>query len=310
MAGLRWPLAPHGTLCFSFYLPARTTVSYKRFLAMIATSTVVMFILMYSTAYRWTHVWWSETRFWMALYMGAAMAVIMLGFMLKMYENKKANAAIFGGAALVLVGALFFARSQTTIDDVGWMKAMVPHHSIAILTSERAAISDPRVRRLADEIILAQRREIAEMEALIKDLEDADYAGGEPIPPSVPPVEGGSEEVPGAPSLTLAEPAVIGDVVILEQVEVESDAWVVIHPAAPGGGPDASAALGYSFVLHGTTERVPVDLDRPVEPGDTLYAMLHGDTGDNGSFEFYEPGSEDPPLIEDGSPVVEAFVAQ
>ena len=70
---------------------------------------------------------------------------------------------------------------------------MVPHHSIAILTSERAAISDPRVRRLADEIILAQRREIAEMEALIKDLEDADYEGGEPIPPSVPPVEGGSE---------------------------------------------------------------------------------------------------------------------
>ena len=56
-----------------------------------------MFLLMYSTAYRWTHVWWSETRFWMALYMGAAMAVIMLGFMLKMYENKKANVAIFGG---------------------------------------------------------------------------------------------------------------------------------------------------------------------------------------------------------------------
>lgn len=51
------------------------------------------------------------------------------------------------------------------------MKAMIPHHSIAILTSERAEISDPRVRQLADEIIEAQQREIAEMEALIADLE-------------------------------------------------------------------------------------------------------------------------------------------
>jgi uncharacterized protein (DUF305 family) len=51
------------------------------------------------------------------------------------------------------------------------MKAMIPHHSIAILTSERAHISDPRVRALADEIISSQKREIAEMKALIADLE-------------------------------------------------------------------------------------------------------------------------------------------
>lgn len=162
---------------------------------MIATSTVVMFVLMYSTAHRWTHVWWSETRFWMALYMGAAMAVIMLGFMLKMYENKKANAAIIGGAALVLVGGLYLARSQATVDDVAWMKAMIPHHSIAILSSERASITDPRVRRLSDHIILAQRREIAEMEALVKDLEAADFEYEEELPSTVPAVEGGSEDV-------------------------------------------------------------------------------------------------------------------
>ncbi len=51
------------------------------------------------------------------------------------------------------------------------MKAMIPHHSIAILTSERARISDPRVRKLADGIIEAQRREIDEMKFLIDDLE-------------------------------------------------------------------------------------------------------------------------------------------
>jgi uncharacterized protein (DUF305 family) len=147
-------------------------ISYKRFAAMIATATVVMFGLMYSTAYRLDHVWWSQTRFWMALFMGAAMAVIMLGFMLGMYPDKKRNAAIFAGSAIVFAAALFLARSQETVGDVAWMKAMIPHHSIAILTSERARISDPRVRKLADEIIQAQRREIAEMEALIADLEN------------------------------------------------------------------------------------------------------------------------------------------
>lgn len=151
------------------YLAMHTT--YKRFAAMIITSTVVMFGLMYSTAYHFEHVWFSQTRFWMALYMGAAMAIIMLAFMLGMYVDRKKNAMIFVGSAVVFVAALFLARSQDTVSDVAWMKAMIPHHSIAILTSERAHISDPRVRDLANRIIDAQRREIAEMEALIADLE-------------------------------------------------------------------------------------------------------------------------------------------
>lgn len=145
--------------------------SYKRFAAMIATSTVVMFGLMYSTVYRWSDVWWSQTRFWMALYMGATMTVIMLAFMLGMYRDTRRNAMIFAASAVVFVGGLFLARSQATVRDVAWMKAMIPHHSIAILVSERARISDPRVRRLADEIIASQRREIAEMEALIAELD-------------------------------------------------------------------------------------------------------------------------------------------
>ena len=147
-------------------------MSYKRFGAMILTSTIVMFGLMYSTAFRFEHVTWSQTRFWMALYMGATMAIIMLAFMLGMYSDKRKNVALFGGAAAVILVALFLARSQTTVQDTAWMKAMIPHHSIAILTSERAEISDPRVQKLANEIIEAQRREIAEMEALIADLED------------------------------------------------------------------------------------------------------------------------------------------
>ncbi len=146
-------------------------MSYKLFAGMIATSTAVMYVLMYLNTYAWDHIWWSETRFYMALLMGATMAMIMLGFMLKMYKNKKANAGIFATSVVVFLGSLWLVRSQETVQDVAWMKAMIPHHSIAILTSERAEISDPRVRELADEIIEAQRREIAEMKQLIADLE-------------------------------------------------------------------------------------------------------------------------------------------
>ncbi|MGR3540100.1 MAG: DUF305 domain-containing protein [Hasllibacter sp.] len=145
--------------------------SYGRFAAMIATSTVVMYGLMYLNTYAIDHVWFSETRLYMALYMGAMMAIVMLAFMLGMYANAKANAAIFAGAALAFGLALWLVRSQETIGDVAWMKAMIPHHSIAILTSERAEISDPRVRALADEIIEVQREEIAEMERYIRDIE-------------------------------------------------------------------------------------------------------------------------------------------
>jgi hypothetical protein len=146
-------------------------MSYWRFFAMISTSTVVMFGLMYLNTYAIDHVFFSETRSYMALYMGAVMAVIMLAFMLGMYSNRGVNIAIFAGSALVFAVSLFLVRSQSTVDDTAWMRAMIPHHSIAILTSERANISDPRVRKLADDIIEAQRLEIDEMKALIADLE-------------------------------------------------------------------------------------------------------------------------------------------
>ncbi|GGM19514.1 hypothetical protein GCM10010841_29450 [Deinococcus aerophilus] len=145
--------------------------SYGRFAAMIATSTVIMYGLMYLNTYQLDHVYYSQTRMWMALYMGAFMAVIMLGFMLNMYRNSRTNMGILIGSIAVFAGALWLVRSQATVGDVAWMKAMIPHHSIAILTSERAQISDPRVRELADAIIETQVREIAEMKALIKDLE-------------------------------------------------------------------------------------------------------------------------------------------
>ncbi|AUQ64870.1 putative protein in bacteria (plasmid) [Phaeobacter inhibens] len=145
---------------------------YGRFFAMIGTSTVVMYGLMYLNTYALDHVFFSQTRMWMALYMGGMMAIIMLAFMLGMYSNRKTNIAIFAGAAIAFAAGIYLVRSQDTVGDVAWMKAMIPHHSIAILTSERANISDPRVRELADAIIEAQRSEIAEMQRYIADIEE------------------------------------------------------------------------------------------------------------------------------------------
>lgn len=145
--------------------------NYGRFLAMILTSTAIMLVLMYLNTYAIDHVFFSETRLYMAIYMGAIMAIVMLAFMLGMYTRRGINLVIFLGSIVVFCGALWLVRSQKTIDDTAWMKAMIPHHSIAILTSERAQITDPRVRELADAIIEAQRREIEEMKALIEDLE-------------------------------------------------------------------------------------------------------------------------------------------
>lgn len=155
-------------------------MSYARFAAMILISTVVMFILMYLNTYEVEHIFYSQTRTWMAIVMGAAMAIIMMLFMTKMYGNNTVNIAILIGGAVVFSGALWLVRSQETVTDVSYMKAMIPHHSIAIMTSERAHIRDPRVRQLADQIIEAQVREIAEMKQLIADLDR------NPPPPDAP----------------------------------------------------------------------------------------------------------------------------
>lgn len=156
-------------------------MGYGRFFAMIATSTIVMYGLMYLNTYSIDHIAFSQTRVWMAIYMGSVMAVIMLAFMLGMYSDRKKNIAIFVGAGLAFVLSLWLVRSQETVEDIAWMKAMIPHHSIAILTSERADISDPRVRDLADAIIEAQRNEIAEMKRYIADIEaNGDAPAGTP----------------------------------------------------------------------------------------------------------------------------------
>ncbi|MFO7658960.1 MAG: DUF305 domain-containing protein [Bacteroidales bacterium] len=145
--------------------------NYTKFVLMLLGSFTAMYITMYFNTYETGHVYFSLTRFYMACLGISAMAVIMLSFMINMYKNKKKNIAIFLGSFILFVSALTMVRTQTPIGDELYMKAMIPHHSIAILTSERADIKDPEVRKLANEILKTQEKEISEMKALIKRLQ-------------------------------------------------------------------------------------------------------------------------------------------
>ena len=145
--------------------------SYKRFAAMVLTSTVIMFFLMYQLVYEADHLTFSVNRFVASLVMGAVMTVVMLGFMWSMYEGRTIKLALVAGASLLGVVLLLINRGQSLIDDTRFMNAMIPHHSIAINNARKADIRDPRVRKLADEIIASQVREIREMKLLIEDIQ-------------------------------------------------------------------------------------------------------------------------------------------
>jgi hypothetical protein len=178
-------------------------IMYARYAAMIVTAAVLMYVFTYLNTFAWNHLSFSEERVYMTLMMTAMMAVVMLSFMLKMLTRRWVNLGIYAGSALLFIVALWLVRSQATVQDIAYMKSMIPHHSIAILTSERAQISDPRVRELADEIIAAQRREISMMKVLINDIESGGEVASKDravekmrLGPEVPPPAASAVEVP------------------------------------------------------------------------------------------------------------------
>ncbi len=145
--------------------------SYAKFALMMGVSFLVMYAVMFLNMWEADHIYLSQARSYMITLMIASMAVVMLSFMWSMYPSKKLNWGILIGSSLLFLVALFFIRTQDTVGDEAWMHGMISHHSSAILTSERAKISDPQARQLAGEIIKTQREEIAEMKAILARLE-------------------------------------------------------------------------------------------------------------------------------------------
>ena len=157
-------------------------MGWGRFAAMIATSTFVMFFLMYQLVYSFDHATFSRNRLVASLVMGSVMSVVMLAFMWSMYKGKTTKIAVLATGVLLGALLLFVNRSQALIADVAFMKSMIPHHSIAINNARKSSISDPRVRRLADQIIESQVREILEMQLLIEDIERNGERGTAELP--------------------------------------------------------------------------------------------------------------------------------
>lgn len=160
-----------------------TGMGWGRFAAMIATSTFIMFFLMYQLVYSWDHALFSVTRLVSSLVMGCVMTAVMLAFMWRMYRPESAKIAVLAVAIVGGVALLAVNRSQALIDDTAFMKAMIPHHSIAINNARRADIRDPRVRYLADRITRDQVKEIAEMKLLIADIARHGRRADEPLAP-------------------------------------------------------------------------------------------------------------------------------
>ena len=145
--------------------------NYMKFGLMMLTSFIMMYGVMFLNIFEIDHLYLSTTRTYMTLLMVAPMAISMLLFMWKMYGNKMINYSIIVCSIVVFCLSLYGLRTQSPIKDISWMKAMIPHHSSAILTSSNANFTDPEVQKLADEIIKAQEKEIAEMKEMIARLE-------------------------------------------------------------------------------------------------------------------------------------------
>ena len=141
--------------------------NYSKFALLLAGSFVLMYGIMYLNVDLIDHVYLNMTRFYMTLLMVSAMALLMLWMMRMMYQNKKLNMIITVAAIVIFILALAGVRTQTGIGDIQYMKGMIPHHSIAIMVSKRAHLKDPEVKKLSQDIIDAQEKEIAQMKIIL-----------------------------------------------------------------------------------------------------------------------------------------------
>jgi uncharacterized protein (DUF305 family) len=142
--------------------------SYKKFWITLAISFFIMYSVMFLNMDDSSHYHTSLTRIYMALLMVAPMAVVMMLMMGKMYPNRKTNLGIMVAGTLVFIISLVALRTQTPISDVQYMKAMIPHHSSAIMVSKRANLKDPEVKKLSEQIIKSQEEEITQMQNIIE----------------------------------------------------------------------------------------------------------------------------------------------
>lgn len=141
---------------------------YKSLAAVVGIHFFVMFALTYVGVFRFNDIFLNLNRFYMAIIMVAPMVILMLLFMAHMFENKRLNLALYAMSGAVLVGTFFAIRSQAFVEDQQFLRSMIPHHSIAIKTCERANISDQEIKELCKQIVESQEEEINQMRDIMR----------------------------------------------------------------------------------------------------------------------------------------------
>lgn len=141
---------------------------------MAGLSFVSMYALMYSMVNSLDNVLPSVNQLYMAALMTSPMVIIELLLMRMMSKNLRVNAVILSLSVLALIGFFILIRQQTAVSDRQFLKSMIPHHAGAILMCEQAGITDPEIKKLCEEIVASQRREIEQMKTMLRQLETGD----------------------------------------------------------------------------------------------------------------------------------------
>jgi hypothetical protein len=145
---------------------------YGRLLLMIVLSFVCMYILMYAMVNSGNNVVTNANQFYMAGLMTMPMVIIEVLLMRPMYKNRRLNTTIIVASLLVMIGFYAAIRQQVAINDKQFLKSMIPHHAGAILMCNEADIKDPEVKKLCEEIIASQTKEIDQMKLKLTEIKN------------------------------------------------------------------------------------------------------------------------------------------
>lgn len=141
---------------------------YKNFAIELLIDSIIMFFVMYSMVAFAKHVYLNSNNVYMTLMMVAPMALIMLVSMRHMYQNKKLNLVLMVGFAAIFIASTYAMRTQAGVGNAQFLRAMIPHHSGALLMCREANITDPEIIALCKQIEESQTKEIAQMEQILK----------------------------------------------------------------------------------------------------------------------------------------------
>jgi hypothetical protein len=141
---------------------------YARLGVELAIDFVVMYLVMYTMIATARHFQFNINNLYMTLMMVAPMAIVMLVSMRSMFPNPRLNWKIIAAALAVFIASFMGMRTQAGVGDKEFLRAMIPHHSGAILMCREARITDPDIKALCADIVRSQTQEIAQMEALLR----------------------------------------------------------------------------------------------------------------------------------------------